>query len=435
MQLDTWHRTAQAQLRRTTATAAAHEVNAVALDRSAALTDAFAFAMSQIITGAQLTSARWALAYMAAVAPPQRPPDLNLALARVQVTPEDPRATAGLTRLWEALDNDVPEDLARAAAGSFAGGVATDGVQAAMRSALDEGTDASGAVVRWRLDAAPGACAWCQFLADTGARYLEADTVPVPHSPANARHPGGVCGCSPAAVTIESDWTDPDEPQDEFDGGGELSSSVRAALDDVPVYVAPIVPGEADAIVRDTVEVNLAGMRPEVIRNFGGVSVEGSAFADNRAWGVYYDTGNMRSNVPQRGIALAPSQFTEFADAALRRNEDLGWFSPDGPYGAAQRTLTHELGHFLDYQLTGEQRTELMEILRHELGASLAGGTGTPGPFSNIVEAAGESVSTYAGTNARETIAELWAEYKTAPAPRGPARATGRFIQRALGGA
>jgi len=162
----------------------------------------FALAMAELISGGQQASAQLALAYVSALAPPVEPPDLVMALASVAVTPESPQATAGLGRLWRLLDDDVELDEAVSSAASYASGVATGGMQAAQRAALDEGVRSAQVKMRWRLNPSPGACVWCQFIADTGARYLRADSVPKPHGPANKENPGGICNCAPAAELV-----------------------------------------------------------------------------------------------------------------------------------------------------------------------------------------------------------------------------------------
>lgn len=158
---------------------------------------AFATATSRVVNGGEWQAAKLAAAYVGTIAPPVRDLDLAHALEDRLLTPESDNALVGILRLWHLLDEDEDEARARASAGEYAAGLAETDLQGATRDALDEAADAAGREPRWRLEPDDAACEWCQFIADTGAVYLSADTVPIPHSPGGA-HPGGACNCSPA---------------------------------------------------------------------------------------------------------------------------------------------------------------------------------------------------------------------------------------------
>ena len=166
----------------------------VTLDRSEQLRDAYALTTSRIVSGGQRAAAQLAIAYVGSYVRPVRPPDVSRALTGMLITPGDDGAIVGLLRLWSLLDEGVQEAQARSEAGQLAGGFAQQNVRSAMSAGLDEGAGAADREPRWRLEPNPGACAWCQYIAETGARYLSADSVPVPHGTPS----GGPCGCSPA---------------------------------------------------------------------------------------------------------------------------------------------------------------------------------------------------------------------------------------------
>ena len=195
MLLDQLHRQAQNQLQRAVGGTVAGIVGAITLDRSPAVRDGYALATSRVVSAGQWQAAQLAATYIAAYAPPVR--DLDLDRALDLATPDSPNSVVGLLRLWTLLDDGAEEEEARDAAGSYAGGLASADLQGATRSGLDEATSAAGREPRWRLEPNPGACEWCRFLADTGPRYLDASSVPVPHA-AGGEHPGGACLCTPA---------------------------------------------------------------------------------------------------------------------------------------------------------------------------------------------------------------------------------------------
>jgi hypothetical protein len=201
--LDSLHVAAQNRIQRTVGQQLANLLRVVPLEREAAVRAAFATASSRIIAGGQWKGASLALAYVNTLAPPVAAVDLA-AIEATLVTAESPAANVGLGKLFEALDLGAGELEARDEASLFASGIGEGEVQGTSRLALDEGVRASGREPRWRLEPNSGACEWCLFVAGTGARYLSAQTVPVPHARDNPRHPGGPCGCSPV-LELESE--------------------------------------------------------------------------------------------------------------------------------------------------------------------------------------------------------------------------------------
>ena len=195
MVADTLHRQAQNHLQRVVGGTVAGMLGVVTLDRSQDVRSGYAAATPRVVSAGQWQAAQLAAAYVAAYAPPVR--EVDLAGAIDLATPDSPNSVVGLLRLWSLLDDGEEESAAREAAGSYAGGLASADLQGATRSGLDEAASAAEREPRWRLEPNPGACEWCRFSAETGARYLDASSVPVPHA-AGGEHPGGACLCTPA---------------------------------------------------------------------------------------------------------------------------------------------------------------------------------------------------------------------------------------------
>jgi hypothetical protein len=195
--LDRIHQQAQQRLRSAVRASVAGMLATVPLDRTDEIRGAYATATARVVNGGEWQAAKLAAAYVGTKAPPVRDLDLAHALEGRLLTPESDNALVGILRLWHTLDEGEAEAAARASAGEYAAGLAETDLQGATRDALDEAADAAGREPRWRLEPDDGACAWCQFIADSGAIYLSAETVPIPHSP-GGEHPGGACNCSPA---------------------------------------------------------------------------------------------------------------------------------------------------------------------------------------------------------------------------------------------
>jgi hypothetical protein len=202
--LDLLHVAAQNRIQRTVGQQLANLLRVVPLERQDAVRAAFAQASSRIIAGGQWKAATLGLAYVGTLAPPVDTVDLA-AIDATLVTADSAAAGAGLAKLFETLDLGVEELEARDTASLWASGIGEGEVQGTSRLALDEGVRASRREPRWRLEPNSGACEWCLFIAGTGARYLSAQTVPVPHARDNPRQPGGPCGCSPALELFEGE--------------------------------------------------------------------------------------------------------------------------------------------------------------------------------------------------------------------------------------
>lgn len=142
----------------------------------------YAAVASRVVGGAQRRSAGGAIAYVASFAPLSTRaagPSLERALAGKLVDVTSPVATSPLARLLARLAEGDDEPVARQAAGSYAGALASGDLQAALRGGLDEGARASGGrIVGWRKELGPDACEWCATIAEGGARFSSAEAVP-----------------------------------------------------------------------------------------------------------------------------------------------------------------------------------------------------------------------------------------------------------------
>jgi hypothetical protein len=152
----------------------------------------YAAVAARLVGGMQRRSATFAITYLAQLSPPApgTVASLDRALDGALVTAGSPVATSPVLRLLARLSEGDDEPVARQAAGSYAGALATGDLQAAQRGGLEEGARAGGRRVRgWRKELAPGACEWCVMIASGGGRYRQPDTVPF--------HQRDHCGVAP----------------------------------------------------------------------------------------------------------------------------------------------------------------------------------------------------------------------------------------------
>lgn len=190
-QLDRLHQRAQEALQLRVGQLSGGLLRATGPERSQLVRGAYATAQAQLIAAGQQQAVRLAFAYMATLSPPLSPPAMSRALDGVLVTPESPRAGSGIVRLWALLEQGLPDDEAREQAGAYAAMLAEAGVASAEQGGLDEAADVGGRTATgWRKEPSPGACEWCQMIADGGARYHDASSVP--------RHDHDHCAVAPA---------------------------------------------------------------------------------------------------------------------------------------------------------------------------------------------------------------------------------------------
>lgn len=164
---------------------------------------------------------------------------------------------------------------------------------------------------------------------------------------------------------------------------------------------------------RNAIRFNLENIDPSIVDRLGYINAGPDDYFTRRTALAYYQDLD-------RHISIRPSEFRPKATTEMAAAIEKGWWTPDGKYTAAEHTLSHELGHFLDFQLPANARYELTSHLDIDYGI-------------RTLSDAKAIVSEYGGKTDREMMAELWAEYKTSPKPRPPALYAGRYIEDKLG--
>jgi hypothetical protein len=153
--------------------------------------DAYNQLATRVVAGAQTTSARTAMGYLAYLLPADQPQTVSVerALRGVAVTPKSAVTRSPMLRLWWLLEQGAELEAARVEAGNYAAELATDDLHAAQRGGLDESARSRGDQIDgWRLENNPGACDWCVMVAP--GPFKSADRVPF-HA-----H----CRCTPAPI-------------------------------------------------------------------------------------------------------------------------------------------------------------------------------------------------------------------------------------------
>jgi hypothetical protein len=190
----------------------------------------------------------------------------------------------------------------------------------------------------------------------------------------------------------------------------------EGGIDGIPLrgyddYVMQTFKGREQTL--NALRMSLDGIRPEIIDRLGSINVTADPYFQTSDALAYYQNNG-------RYISIRPSEYRPGSTKAMQDTIDHKWWTPDGKTTGAERTLTHELGHFLDYQLDPAQQAELRGKLSDDWG------------IENMTDAK-SIISEYGGKSDREAIAELWAEYKTSTNPRGPAKFAGQYIEDKLG--
>lgn len=148
---------------------------------------------------------------------------------------------------------------------------------------------------------------------------------------------------------------------------------------------------EQEQTTRVALGRSLNGIDPKIIDRLPSVTATtnglGNAAADftNPPSGgpVYQDDPDWMPPEANR-IRIRPSMFTPDGQSAAEHSLASGFWSPDGNAAdGADRALTHEVGHFLDFNMTEDQRTEVRSVLRkqYKLTPKSAGAlAGSAGP-------------------------------------------------------
>lgn len=181
-QADRAHRLAQQRLSDAVERRLAALLLALPDPREQRAMDAYNAVAAPTVAGGQRQAAQLAIGYLAAVAPPTKAASLDRALDGVLVNAASAVARSPVLRLWSLLDDGLDEREAREAAGSYAGGLATNDLKVAQYGGLEEGARVSGGRVRgWRKEVHPGCCEWCRVVSGESVGrvkvYKRADTV------------------------------------------------------------------------------------------------------------------------------------------------------------------------------------------------------------------------------------------------------------------
>jgi len=103
---------------------------------------------------------------------------------------------------------------------------------------------------------------------------------------------------------------------------------------------------------------------------------------------------------------------------------------------ALEHTVAHEVGHFLDFQMTDEQRYEMRLAFTKAVGLpDYVYGSNAIGDRDKIAENLSRYGASFSGSarQRNEVIAEGWAEYVLSDRPRPGAVAVGETILKYLG--
>lgn len=96
------------------------------------------------------------------------------------------------------------------------------------------------------------------------------------------------------------------------------------------------------------------------------------------------------------------------------KSEDSGWYSDSRHPTTLDRVLDHEFGHHLDYDLSEDERNKLFTALTGVIGKTKYVTMPAANRKTFVQDNKAEIVNkigTYAATNDRELVAELWANY------------------------
>jgi hypothetical protein len=185
-------------------------------------------------------------------------------------------------------------------------------------------------------------------------------------------------------------------------------------------------------LTRDVIRRNLEGIRP--------TSPTGYARCASPILGTTFSTRHVPSPAmawyrdAHRNVTIRQSSFGSKGTAVVRRNQQVDRITGLSRFvGTAQYrqgieyVTTHEMGHFLDHQLTDPQRLELAQVIERTAPSNRA-----DQPAHDRGASAARQVSAYSMESRAELIAEAWAEYKLSPRPRAMAQAIGDTLMRFL---
>jgi len=192
--VDERHRLRQQAIQRTTATRLELALRGMT-DLSEEELHAYVEVAHPTVAGGQMVAADTAASYTGVLAGPRttgrrRPADVAKALLRagVLIQPDSRALVAPVLRARRLVAEGQETAPALQAAASYAGSLASNDIQAAMRVGLEEGAAAAELDVNgWTKDLSSSSCDWCQQIAQ--GSYGTPDAVPY--------HDNERCGVTP----------------------------------------------------------------------------------------------------------------------------------------------------------------------------------------------------------------------------------------------
>lgn len=279
-----------------------------------------------------------------------------------------------------------------------------------------------------------GACPFCVAIADRGyipahagfAAHANCRCTPAPEISSHVRSRAGIRRGRQARAG---------QPLPPSRATGAARPAGSSAADTVPFTgFDQGAPKQRAHEVRSIIADNLTGIRSDVAGRLSEVRIASPSKyprdkrVSNRALAWFTPAYN---DMTIRQSTFAPKANDAVAQAQrASRSGTLTHFVPNAePESGLQYVVTHEMGHFLDHQLTAQQRIELYRVAED---VAAAGDWKARQPATDRFASAARQISGYATTNRNEAIAEAWAEYKLAPNPRPVAKAIGDTLMRFL---
>ena len=155
----------------------------------------------------------------------------------------------------------------------------------------------------------------------------------------------------------------------------------------------------------------------------------GGAYRDGTAYGDFVES-IAGSHKGQIGIGINSDNFSRWNMTStlqkLKKDVATTW-SPVG-CGSVKSIVDHEIGHWIDHKYNISKDSRIRKLFRayHERNEdyyTLPNGMRVYGS-----QKMGAALSRYANTNAKEFLAEAWAEYRNNPNPRPVAKEVGDIV-------
>lgn len=304
---------------------------------------------------------------------------------------------------WSRLQGGQPREQAAQASAAWLGRLAASEPLRAVNETIFNGMSEDDRLRgRYYRITQPGACEFCQTIADRGYIIYRPGITFAAH--AHCR-----CTASPEIAVYRE---------------GRLTATQRAlrrsawgmpVTQVLPYRLIGMTPSQ-EAEVRAAFSRATRGVPQQYLRRLQSIAVGETASAGGGAVAYFRPDTNQ--------IVLNPKLFGESFTEQTRDMEFSGWWSKDGTASGMETTLTHEVGHFLHTNLEYQASQEFNAAVRQSTGLTLLHG--------EFPASIGRVVSQYGKSNIYELVAESWREYMTSPAPRPVAKAIGDALMQAV---